>query len=239
MNREAAIETFGPEPEMQITSRVAAWEAPHRVLLDGSEGVEGLKFEWSVEPLDDNTCTVRLHNAGFDDDPQYEAMIDGWKLFMANLQRHLEHFAGRIATSALPMVMWQVTPNVGRAILAGGLAIDEMSAVGDRSEVTADDVARLAGTVMDTDPVGSLCWWTNQRRERHSSHLKTTANSQWPRSGCTSTDPTVPKRRDETTPAGASDLPNSLRLPADRQGAQDNSIGVHLSRCGGASFSGP
>ena len=149
----AATASFGPEPEMQIVGRVVAWEPPHRVLFDGGEGVDGLTFEWTIEPHDNNTCTVRLHNAGFgDDDPQYEAMIDGWKLFMANLQMHLEHFAGQAATSALPMVMWPVSPDEGWAILAGGLGIEEMPEVGDRLEVAANDVAKLGGTVVDVGP---------------------------------------------------------------------------------------
>ena len=146
----AATASFGPEPEMQIAGRVAAWEPPHRVLFDGGEGVEGLSFEWIIEPHDDNTCTVRLHNPGFgDDDPQYDAMVDGWKLFMANLGLHLEHFAGQTATSALPMVMWPVTPDEGWQILAGGLGIDEQPKVGDRLDVAADDVAKLGGKVVD------------------------------------------------------------------------------------------
>ena len=36
-----AIASFGPEPEMQIPGRVAAWEPPDRVVFDGGKGVEG------------------------------------------------------------------------------------------------------------------------------------------------------------------------------------------------------
>ncbi|MYA82362.1 MAG: hypothetical protein F4155_01290 [Acidimicrobiales bacterium] len=96
---------------------------------------------------------MRLHNAGFGDgDPQYDAMVDGWKLFMANLQLHLEHFAGQTATSALPMVMWPVTPEEGWEILAGGLGINQMPAVGDRLDVAAGDDTKLGGTVIETGP---------------------------------------------------------------------------------------
>ena len=149
----AGVASFGPEPEMQIAGRVAVWEPPHRIVFDGGEGVGGLSFEWTVEPHDHNTCTVRLHNAGFaDGDPQYDAMVDGWKLFMANLQLHLEHFAGQTATSALPMVMWPVTPEEGWEILTGGLGINQMPAVGDRLDVAADADTKLGGTVIDTGP---------------------------------------------------------------------------------------
>ncbi len=150
----AATASFGPEPEMQITGRVAVWEPPRRVVFDGGEGVDGLSFEWTVEPHGNNTfCTVRLYNTGFgEDDPQYDAMTDGWKLFMANLQLHLEHFATQTATSALPMVMWPVTPDEGWEILTGGLGIDKMPAVGDRFDATAGGDTKLGGTVVDVGP---------------------------------------------------------------------------------------
>ena len=131
---------------------ISAWYVPHTV-EERAGGVGTASFEWTVEPHDDNTCTVRLHNAGFgDDDPQYDAMIDGWKLFMSNLQLHLEHFAGQTATSALPMVMWPVTPEQGWEILAGGLGISQMPSIGDRFDVAADDDTKLGGTVVDTGP---------------------------------------------------------------------------------------
>ena len=149
----AATASFGPEPEMQITGRVAEWEPPRRVLFDGGEGVEGLTFEWAIEPHSDDACTVRLRNAGLSDsDPQYDAMVDGWKLFMRNLQLHLEHFAPQTATPVLPMVMLPVTPDEGWAILTVGLGIGEMPRVGGRLDATADSTARLAGTVIETGP---------------------------------------------------------------------------------------
>ena len=36
-----ATASFGPEPEMQVQGRVAAWEPPHRIVFDGGEGVDG------------------------------------------------------------------------------------------------------------------------------------------------------------------------------------------------------
>ena len=150
-DRGAAIVSFGPELKMQIPGRVAAWEPRHRLVLDGGVGVEGLTFEWTIDSQDDGTCTVRLHNVGFgDNDPEYEAIIDGWKLFMSNLGLHLEDFAGQTATAVLPMVMRQITPDEGWAILSGGLGIDEMPAVGDRLDVGVDDVTILSGTVIET-----------------------------------------------------------------------------------------
>ena len=148
--------SFGPEPEMQIAGRVAVWEPPYRVVFDGGEGVDGLTFEWTVEPRDDATCLVRLVNSGFgtgaEHDAQYEGMTEGWRLFMFNLRLHLEHFAGQTATASLPMAMWAGPREAAWAALASGLGIPDAPAVGERIEVTAPDAPALAGTVADVDP---------------------------------------------------------------------------------------
>ena len=92
----AMLVSFGPG--MEVPGRVAAWEPPNRVVFDGGEGAGGLAFEWLVEARDGGTCVVRLVNSGFgsgeDWDDQYDAMTEGWRLFMFNLQLHLEHFRG-------------------------------------------------------------------------------------------------------------------------------------------------
>ena len=51
----AAMASFGPGPEMQIPGRVAVWEPPRRICFDGGEGVDGLAFEWTVEPRGDGS----------------------------------------------------------------------------------------------------------------------------------------------------------------------------------------
>ncbi|MDE0580415.1 MAG: SRPBCC domain-containing protein, partial [bacterium] len=102
----AAMASFGPGPEMQIPGRVAVWEPPRRICFDGGEGVDGLEFKWTVEPAGEDRCVVRLVNSGFGEgnewDAQYDAMVEGWGLFMSNLGLHLEHFGGQTAVSVLP-----------------------------------------------------------------------------------------------------------------------------------------
>ena len=148
--------SFGPEPEMQISGRVAVWEPPHRVVFDGGDGVDGLAFEWTVEARDDATCVVRLVNSGFgtgaEHDAQYDGMVEGWRLFMFNLRLHLEHFAGQTATAALPMAMWAGPRQAAWATLASGLGIPDAPVVGERIEATAPDAPALAGTVADVSP---------------------------------------------------------------------------------------
>ncbi|MDE0654802.1 MAG: SRPBCC domain-containing protein [bacterium] len=148
--------SFGPEPEMQVSGRVAVWEPPRRILFDGGEGVDGLSFEWTIEPRGDAACMVRLVNSGFGSGPEHDAlregMIEGWRLFMLNLRLHREHFAGRVATAVIPMALWAGPREAAWRALLGGLGLPPDPAVGDRIEVAAADAPELAGTVVDVDP---------------------------------------------------------------------------------------
>jgi uncharacterized protein YndB with AHSA1/START domain len=147
----AARACFGPGPEMQVDGRVAAWEPPHRVVFDGGEGAGGLAFEWLVQARDGGSCIVRLVNTGFGDggewDDQYDAIHEGWKLFLLNLRLHLEHFPGRQATPAQPTGTWPVDPNTAWDALTGALGIPSILAVGDRLDLDGGHGAHLAGTV--------------------------------------------------------------------------------------------
>jgi uncharacterized protein YndB with AHSA1/START domain len=149
----AATARFGPGPEMLIPGRVAAWEPPKRVVFDGGEDAGGMAFEWLVEARDGGTCIVRLVNSGFgsgdDWDGQYDAMSDGWRLFLLNLRLHLQHFRGQTATAMLPTATWAGPREEAWASLAGQLGIPPSPAVGDRIQTSADDAPALAGTVAD------------------------------------------------------------------------------------------
>jgi len=151
----AAMASFGPGPEMQIPGRVAAWEPPRRIVFDGGEDAGGLAFEWLVEARDQGTCVVRLVNTGFGDgepwDDQYDGMVEGWQLFLFNLQLHLEHFRGRTATAVLPMAMWAGPRDATWAALTDGLGLPAAPAVGDRV-ATSGDAPALAGTVLRSAP---------------------------------------------------------------------------------------
>jgi DNA-binding transcriptional ArsR family regulator len=126
-----------PRSSPAITTRLrpaadgTAWEPPHRIVFDGGEDAGGLAFEWLVEARGGGTCIVRLVNSGFGSgeewDGQYDAMTEGWQLFLLNLKLHLEHFAGQNATSVLPTALWAGprrlalvldTPAPGTAFLA-------------------------------------------------------------------------------------------------------------------------
>lgn len=147
----AMTASFGDGPEMQVAGRVAAWQPPHRLVFDGGDPDAGLVFEWLVEARDGGTCVVRLINSGFgaggDWDDQYDAMTDGWKLFLANLRLHLEHFLGQTAVASLPMAMTTTDGATTWQALTELLGLDSQLAVDDRIDIGGDDIPRLSGTV--------------------------------------------------------------------------------------------
>jgi hypothetical protein len=138
---------------MQTSKRVAAWEPPHRVVFDGGEG---MAFEWIVEARGDSSCVVRLVHTGFgsgeDWDDQYDAMTDGWKLFLVNLRLHLEHFSGQTATSMLPVATWAGPRELTWTRLTHELSIPPGPTVGEHLEVRTADGPALAGVAMDAAP---------------------------------------------------------------------------------------
>lgn len=150
-----ALASFGDAPEMQIPGRVAAWDPPRRIVFDGGEDVEGLTFEWLVDAGDAGTCTVRLVNGGFGSgtewDAQYDAMTEGWQLFLFNLQLHCHHFRGQQAVSMLPTTVAALSRSETWARLCADLGIPASLEVGDLVEVSADDELGLAGTVVGVD----------------------------------------------------------------------------------------
>ena len=151
----AATASFGPGPEMQVSGRVAAWDPPRRVVFDGGEA-GGLAFEWLVEARDGGSCVVRLVNTGFGHggewDAQYDEMTEGWKLFLFNLQLHLAHFRGQVATAVQPTSMWAGPPDEAWNTLTSELALPARPAVGDRVAASASWAPGLAGQVVDTGP---------------------------------------------------------------------------------------
>ena len=152
----SASARFGSGPEMEVPGRVAAWDPPHRVVFDGGEGVGGLAFEWLVEARDGGTCIVRLVNSGFGGggewDDHYDAMTEGWKMFMGNLLLHLTHFSGQSASVALPGATRPGSGEAAWTSLRTALGIPGGTAVGDRIDVSATDAPSLGGIVAEVTP---------------------------------------------------------------------------------------
>ncbi len=147
----ATTVSFGEAPEMQVSGRIAEWDPPNRMVMDGGDPDEGLVFEWLVEARDGGSCVVRLINSGFgaggEWDDQYDAMHEGWLIFLSNLRLHLTHHAGESATASLPMAYMPVEASVAWAALVDALNIPASAALGDRITTSGDGVPHLSGHV--------------------------------------------------------------------------------------------
>jgi uncharacterized protein YndB with AHSA1/START domain len=147
----ATTSRFGEGPEMLIPGVVTAWEPPHRIVFAGHETGPGMAFEWLVEARDQGTCVVRLVNSGFVEgspwDDQYDGMVEGWQLFLTNLQLHQAHFAGRNATPMLQTAAWPLSQTDAWSRLTRALGLPATLTEGDRVEVATADAPALAGTV--------------------------------------------------------------------------------------------
>ncbi|MEM7338423.1 MAG: SRPBCC domain-containing protein [Actinomycetota bacterium] len=152
----AASARFGEGPGMEVPGRVASWEPPNRIVFDGGEGAGGFAFEWTVEAQDGGTCIVRLVNSGFgtgdDWDAQYDAMTDGWTMFLLNLKLHCTHFAGQAATPIIPTSMWSTGRDDAWAALTSGLGLARHPEIGSQIVVAGDGAPTLAGEVVDATP---------------------------------------------------------------------------------------
>lgn len=92
------------------TGRVAEWDPPKRVVLEGHGSPGGvLAFEWTVEAKSGGTCVVRLVTSGFGPgeewDGDFDGMSAGWLLFFENLRIHLADFRGHAAVAVVPTAM--------------------------------------------------------------------------------------------------------------------------------------
>ncbi|RBY77611.1 SRPBCC domain-containing protein [Geodermatophilus sp. TF02-6] len=153
------VSRFGPGDEMRVEGRVAEWDPPHRVVFDDGEGVPGLAFEWLVEARDGGSCVVRLVNSGFGDggpwDDQYDAMTEGWRLFLRNLQLHQQHFPGQTGTPLLPTATWAGPRQDAWTGLLRALALPESPQPGERVH-GGPGSPPLGGTVSDVVPGSRL-----------------------------------------------------------------------------------
>lgn len=143
----AISQSFGEGEEMQVDGRVQAWEPPGRFAYgEQPEPTTGMAFEFLVEAREGGSCVVRLVNSGFGYgegwDDQYDAMENGWRIFLRVLALHLEHFAGSPAERIQPMAMVPATDGAD-ALWESLLAQFEID--GDR--IVAGPAAPFAGDI--------------------------------------------------------------------------------------------
>ncbi len=81
-------------------STVTAWEPGRRLAHQGDESTDGtfMAFEYLIEGRGGGSTTMRLVHSGFlgdDWETEYEAMLEGWDMYLNSLAAYLAHFRGR------------------------------------------------------------------------------------------------------------------------------------------------
>ncbi|MEM8923483.1 MAG: SRPBCC domain-containing protein [Actinomycetota bacterium] len=144
--------SFGPG--MDVAGRVAVWDPPRRLVLDGGDEAPGLTFDWTVSVDPDGACTVQLVNGGFGTgaDAHYDAMTDGWATFLTNLRLHLRHHRGASGVAALPMVPLDGERSAVWARFWRDVGVEGPPTEGQRLVLAADDAPTLVGTVEEVTP---------------------------------------------------------------------------------------
>jgi len=99
-----------------------------------------------------NVCSERIPCVGAAVGDQYDAMTEGWRMFLANLQLHLTHFAGQTVTPSLPRAVWPGPSHTAWARLCTELGIPAETSPGDRLDLRPADGLALRGTVADAAP---------------------------------------------------------------------------------------
>ena len=148
--QEGGVVTMSFGPMGDTTSKVIAWEPPHRVVFV-DDGERPMAQEWLVEAKEGCSCAVRLVNSGFGEDEEwgnaYDAMSKGWKILLENLRLHLTHFRGQPARAIVPAGT-AVGPNSAAfAAVCAALGVRDNLGAGERFVGQGDGIPALSGTV--------------------------------------------------------------------------------------------
>ncbi len=141
--------TIGDHTEQ---ATVTAWEPPRRFAFRGSQGEDGSfhAFEYLVEGREGGSTVLRLvHSGVLGDDWQaeYDALGEGWDMYLHTLAQYLTHFPDRAATPVTAFGPRVADRERAWAVLRGGLGLGGTVAEGERVRLTPDGLTPLDGVV--------------------------------------------------------------------------------------------
>ncbi|GAB2446923.1 SRPBCC family protein [Streptosporangium sandarakinum] len=134
-------------------STITAWEPGKRFAHRGEEAPDGrfMAFEYLIEGRDGGSTVLRLAQHGFlgdDWEAEYEAMQEGWDMYLHTLAAYLLHFPGRTATAVVSAFRpGSADQDRAWSLLTGALGLPGDPAAGDPARVTVDGLAPVEGVV--------------------------------------------------------------------------------------------
>jgi len=140
-------------PGMEARATITEWEPPHRFAAESSDfGPDAplLSTEWTVEPREDNGCTVRVAHSMETDDDAWAATLndlrEGWPGFFRVLRLYLAHFAGE-PVAMLPLTTAVSVPEPQAwANISASLGLADAT-VGSHVRMAPADAPALFGAV--------------------------------------------------------------------------------------------
>jgi uncharacterized protein YndB with AHSA1/START domain len=133
-------------------STVTAWEPQKRLASRSSEAPDGsfMAFEYLIEGRDQGSTVLRLVHSGFlggDWETEYEAMQEGWDMYLHALAQYLTYFRGRTATVVTAIRPQAADPEQAWTVLKSELGLADTVAKGDRVRLSAAGLAPVEGIV--------------------------------------------------------------------------------------------
>jgi uncharacterized protein YndB with AHSA1/START domain len=132
---------------------VTVWEPPHRFASRSSTGEDGsfMAIEYLVEGRDGGGTVLRLVHSGVmsGDDwaAEYDALKQGWDMYLLTLAHYLTYFPGRTAT---PVSAWGPQQADGEQVWEGfkrGLGLTGKVTEGDRARFALQGSTPVEGVV--------------------------------------------------------------------------------------------
>ncbi|MBP2706992.1 SRPBCC domain-containing protein [Microbispora sp. RL4-1S] len=157
MGRNQIEQGEGGRNEMDLLGRVqrstvTGWEPGKRFSIRGDANPDGsfLAMEYLIEGRDGGSTVLRLVQSGFlgdDWETEYEAMQEGWDMYLHKLSQYLTYFPGR---GAVPISA--VRPRAGDrdrawATIMAALGLDGPAAEGDPVRFQVDGLPPAEGVV--------------------------------------------------------------------------------------------
>jgi uncharacterized protein YndB with AHSA1/START domain len=178
---------------------VTVWEPPHRFASRSSTGEDGsfMAIEYLIEGRDGGGTVLRLVHSGVmsadDWAAEYDALKQGWDMYLLTLAHYLSYFPGRTAT---PVSAWGPQQADGEHVWAGlkrGLGLTGKVTEGDRARFTLQGSTPVEGSSTPSCTRASLACAPATRCTGSSAG---TAWSAW----ATTSSPTTPTRTRPSVP---------------------------------------
>ncbi|GII51922.1 hypothetical protein Pth03_03110 [Planotetraspora thailandica] len=133
-------------------STVTAWEPMKRLAHSSATGDDGafMAFEYLIEARDGGSTVLRLVQSGVlsgDWETEYDALTEGWDIYLHSIGQYLTHFRGRHATVVMAFKPQAAGRDHAWAVIKERLGLGAEVAVGDPVRLAVEGAPPVEGVV--------------------------------------------------------------------------------------------